>query len=145
MPEGLPSALHLRLPTDLVFVRPARKMVEALLQAQGWDEDAVEEVALVATELVQNAIEHGSRADGTEIADLCVRLHPGAVEMEVTDPGTGKDLGALLERDVTRPVPLDSPRGRGLFLINRLASRLERARAPGGGAVVRVRMESSAA
>jgi len=139
--ERLPSPLVLRLPTDLTFVRPGRKMIEALLRAQGWPEDDLEEVALVATELIQNAIEHGSRGDGREVAEVTIRIEEGAVEMDVLDPGTGRDPRELLERDVTAPVPLDAPRGRGLFLINRLATRLERLRDEGGGARVFVRLE----
>jgi anti-sigma regulatory factor (Ser/Thr protein kinase) len=141
MPEGLPAPVHLRLPTDLVFVRVARKMVEGLLRAQTWPTDSVDEVALVVTELLQNAIEHGSRNDGEECADLTLRLDPDAVVLEVIDPGTGSDPSQLLDRDVTQPVPLDAPRGRGLFLVNRLSCWLERARVPEGGCRVCARME----
>ncbi|MFV1959765.1 MAG: ATP-binding protein [Planctomycetota bacterium] len=141
MTECLPSSLVLHLPTDLAFVRPGRKMIEALLRAQGWPEDDLEEAALVATELIQNAIEHGSRGDGDEVTVVTIRVEEGAVEMEVLDPGTGRDPRELLELDVTLPVPLDAPRGRGLFLINRLATRLDRARDDGGGARVFVRLE----
>lgn len=143
MPEGLPAAVRLTVPTDLVFVRPARKMVEGLLQGQAWPEEAVEEAVLVATELVQNAIEHGSMADGTEEAWVLLTLDEASVEMAVGDPGTGKDPRLLLDRDVTEPVPLDAPRGRGLFLINRLATRLERCQDDAGGCCVRVRLECS--
>jgi len=142
MPEGLPAPIRLVLVTDLVFVRAARKMVESLLVAQGWEEEFVEEAALVATELVQNAIEHGSRNDGTEVVDLLLRLDDAGIALEMSDPGTGKDPRLLLERDVTAPVPLDASRGRGLFLINRLATRFERSRDPQGGCRVRARMES---
>lgn len=141
MPEGLPAPIRLVLMTDLVFVRAARKMLESLLVAQGWPEEAVEEAALVATELVQNAIEHGSLNDGTERVDLTIRLEAGSVLLEMADPGTGKDPRLLLDRDVTAPVPLDAARGRGLYLINRLATRFERTRDPRGGCRVRARME----
>ena len=144
MPEGLPAPVRLVLVTDLVFVRVARKMLEGLLHAQGWGEEAVEEVALVATELVQNAIEHGSKNDGTEIAELWLRLDADAVVLEMTDPGTGKDPALLLDRDVEKPVPLDAARGRGLFLVNRLATRFERSRGDDGGCRVRARMEADA-
>lgn len=141
MPEGLPNPLLLQLPTDLVFVRPGRKMIEGLLGAQGWKEDDVEEAALVVTELIQNAIEHGSRADGSEQTTVAVHVQDGAVVLEVVDPGTGKDPRGLLERDVTAPVPLDASRGRGLYVVNRLVARLERERDAGGGCRVRVRLE----
>jgi anti-sigma regulatory factor (Ser/Thr protein kinase) len=144
MPEGLPAPVRLVLATDLVFVRAARKMIEGLLHAYGWDEETVEEVALVATELVQNAIEHGSRNDGTETAELELRLEDGAIVLEMSDPGSGKDPSLLLERDVEQPVPLDAARGRGLFLVNRLSAEFERSREASGGCRVRARMEADA-
>ncbi len=144
MPEGLPASVRLVLVTDLEFVRVARKMLEGLLHGQGWEEEVVEEVALVATELVQNAIEHGSENDGTETVELEIRLEDAVVVLDMIDPGTGKDPSLLLHRDVTQPVPLDAARGRGLFLVNRLAQRFERSREPGGGCRVRARMEADA-
>ena len=144
MPQGLTAPVRLVLVTDLMFVRVARKMLEGLLHAQGWEEETVEEVALVATELVQNAIEHGSKNDGTEQAELTIRLSDDSIVLEMIDPGTGKDPALLLERDVEQPIPLDAPRGRGLFLVNRLARRLERSREESGGCRVRARMEADA-
>jgi anti-sigma regulatory factor (Ser/Thr protein kinase) len=140
MPEGLPDAVRLRLPTHLAFVRPFRKMLEGLLAAQGWSEESVEDAALVATEVVQNAIEHGSRNDGTETVEASVRIEPDAVLLEVKDPGTGKDPRTFLARNVTVPPDLEAARGRGLFLIHRLSAGFDRALHAGGGCLIRVRM-----
>jgi anti-sigma regulatory factor (Ser/Thr protein kinase) len=143
MPEGLPAPLHLTVPTDMAYVRPGRKMVEGLLGGQGWAEDDIEEAGLVVTELLQNAIEHGSRADGTERAELRVLVTADRIAFVVTDPGTGKDPRLLMERDVTVQVPLDAPRGRGLYLIHRLSLRLDRERTAMGGCLVRAVLECS--
>jgi anti-sigma regulatory factor (Ser/Thr protein kinase) len=141
MPEGLPDSLLLRLPTDLAFVRPFRKMLEGLLAAQGWTEEGVEDAALVATEVVQNAIEHGSRNDGTETVDARVTVDPDGLLLEVKDPGTGKDPRLLLSRDVAQTPDLEAARGRGLFLIHRLSARFDRLLHEGGGCLIRVRLE----
>jgi serine/threonine-protein kinase RsbW len=143
VPEGLPAALTVQVPTDLEFVRPLRKMLEALLGAQGWDEEAVADTGLVATEVIQNAVEHGSRNDGSERIEVIVSLDARLATIEVTDPGTGKGPRALLAQDVTRPPPEDSARGRGLFLVNRMVEALERGALPGGGSRVRVRVRLS--
>lgn len=144
MPEGLPGALCLRLPTHLAVVRPFRKMLEGLLAAQGWGEEEVEDAALVATEVVQNAIEHGSRNDGRETVDVRLVLEAQAVGLEVSDPGTGKDPRLVLVRDVTVPPDLESSRGRGLFLIHRLSARFDRLLTEAGGFRIRVRLEGAA-
>ena len=140
MTEGLPGAITLRLPSHLAMVRPFRKMFEALLAAQGWGEEPVEDAALVATEVVQNAIEHGSRNDGGEDVSVVIELAPHTCTLAVTDPGTGRDPDLLLQRDVTLPPDLASPRGRGLFLIHRMSARFERLRR-GPGCCVRVRLD----
>ena len=143
MPEGLPLPVRLEIPSDLVFVRPVRKMVEGLLYAQGWEEDDVDDATLIITEIVQNAVEHGSRSDGKESILIDIHMEPEAVDMLVIDPGTGRNPKTALERDVETPPPMDDPRGRGLFLIYRLAGMLERTIAEGGGLRIRARKEIS--
>jgi serine/threonine-protein kinase RsbW len=144
VPEGLPAALTIRVPTDLGFVRPVRKMIEALLSAQGWGEEAVADAGLIATEVLQNAVEHGSKNDGSEVVELHVALQVDAATIDVQDPGTGKGTQSLLRQDVTKPPPPDSPRGRGLFLVNRMVQTLDRSTAAGGGSLVRVRVRIEA-
>lgn len=141
MPEPLPAPFRISVPTDLVFVRPVRKMIEAVLVAQGWGEDDVDDAALVITEIVQNAIEHGSRCDGSESVRVACSVQAEAVELEVDDPGTGKDPAEVMRRDPSEPVPLDATRGRGLFLIHRLCATFERSLRDEGGMRIRVRRE----
>ena len=138
MTQALPDSLRITVPTDLAFVRPVRKMVEALLGAQGWAEDDVDDIALVVTEVIQNAIEHGSRGRGDEQVDIWCSPGQGSIEIEVRDPGTGKDPQEAIDRDVTLPVPLDAERGRGLFLIGRLCDEFQREILETGGMRVRV-------
>jgi anti-sigma regulatory factor (Ser/Thr protein kinase) len=143
MADGLPYPLHLEIPSGLAYVRPVRKMLEALLYAQGWEEDDVDDVTLIVTEVVQNAVEHGSRADGKESVHVEILLEAAAVDILVRDPGTGEDPRLALAVDVEAQPPLDSPRGRGLYLIYRLSGVMERSIARGGGLLVRARKELS--
>ena len=144
MPDGLPNAFRIDIPSDLAFVRPVRKMLEGLLYAQGWEEDDVDDASLIVTEIVQNAVEHGSRNDGSEQIEIAIHVRRTAVDLEVRDPGTGKDPTVAVERDVTAPVPMDEPRGRGLFLINRLSIGFERSVEDEGGLLIRARKEIGA-
>jgi anti-sigma regulatory factor (Ser/Thr protein kinase) len=146
-----PTALDVTIPTQLELVRPVRKVLEALLASLGWSDDDVADVGLVATEVIQNAVEHGSKNDGGESVRVCCSIEgegeegvPSAMIVEVRDPGTGKGADSLLSRDVTLPPPEDSSRGRGLYLVHRMAEHLDRGRAAGGGSVVRVRLKASA-
>ncbi len=146
MPEGIPSALHIRIPTSLLYVRFVRKMLEGLLASEGWSEDDVADAGLVATEVIQNAVEHGSKNDGSEAVEVACAFEDGAsVVVEVTDPGTGKGVQSLLGRDVTHPPAEDSSRGRGLYLVHRMSETMDRAQGGLGGSVVRVRLRRMAA
>ncbi len=141
MTESLADNFRIEVPTNLLYVRPVRKMIEAVLKSEDWSEDDVDDTALVVTEVVQNAIEHGSLCDGLERVSVICRLGERAVELEVEDPGTGKNPDELLDRDVTAPIPLEATRGRGLFLIHRLCASLTRERLESGRIQVCVRRE----
>ena len=69
-------------------------------------------VALLASELVSNAVRH-ARSDWVE---LCYGIHPRAVRVEVAD--SGKGFGGP-------PPPPDPDRagGWGLYIVDQLASR----------------------
>jgi anti-sigma regulatory factor (Ser/Thr protein kinase) len=120
-------------------------MLEGLLASEGWGEEDVADVGLVATEVLQNAVEHGSKNDGSEAVEVRCTIPAAEVWIEVTDPGTGKGPQSLLARDVTVAPPLDSSRGRGLYLVARMSKEMERGLAPAGGALVRVRFRRAEA
>ncbi len=144
MPDAPPPVFQVRIPSDLEMVRPVRKILEGLLAAQGWGEEDVADVGLVATEVIQNAVEHGSRGDGEEEVVVRCALEGAEVVIEVRDPGTGKGTVSLLQRDVTVPPPMDSSRGRGLYLVHRMSQCMDRLAGEGGGSVVRVRFRGAA-
>lgn len=129
----------MRIPTSLEMVRPVRKILEALLSSKGWGEEDVADVGLVATEVIQNAVEHGSKNDGCEVVGVRCSLDGEEILIEVSDPGTGKGPASLLERDVTVAPPIDSSRGRGLYLVHRMSQHMDRLRGDAGGSLVRVR------
>ena len=137
------TSLHVRIPTRLEMVRPVRRVLEGLLTAEGWNEEDVADVGLVATEVIQNAVEHGSKNDGSEAVLVRCALEGREVTIEVSDPGTGKGTGSLLDRDVTKPPPVDASRGRGLYLVHRMAKRLDRLQVVEGGSLVRVRFREA--
>jgi len=136
MNAAVPGVVQIRFSTRLEMVRPLRKMLVAVLEAHGWDEEALEDAALVATELLQNAVEHGSRHDGREDVTVRMVVQGDTCDLEVHDPGTGKGPTSLLARDPAQPPDPASDRGRGLFLVHRLSVSLERA-CEGAGACVR--------
>jgi anti-sigma regulatory factor (Ser/Thr protein kinase) len=77
------AAAHL-IPTDADAPRAARDAAALMLSRLGCGNDRAEDLALVVSELVTNAVVHGPRGD------LEFRLHgtPAMIRVEVSDAGT---------------------------------------------------------
>lgn len=94
-------------------VRSARLFAVGLLDDH--DVDVRETVVLLVSELVSNAVQHGGPHDSLATVGVQVETRPDLVRVEVTDAGTGDPRpgdGAV-----------DHPSGRGLLLVEALASR----------------------
>jgi anti-sigma regulatory factor (Ser/Thr protein kinase) len=99
---------HIRLPSDASSPRRARLFVDEVLHR--WHRDgAIERAALIASELVTNAVNHAR-------TDVIVNLEArdGSIFMEVVDGGSGRPR--FLDSDA------DNPRGLGLPIVEALAS-----------------------
>ncbi len=105
-----------------------RRQVTADLRAAGTGAEVVDDVALVVSELVGNAVRHGRGLPGGGL-----RAHwdvaRGVVRLEVEDGGSGPtEVGP-------RPASGTAESGRGLALVGLLATRWGSAATPCGTAV----------
>jgi anti-sigma regulatory factor (Ser/Thr protein kinase) len=96
----------------------ARAFLERTLEAAGIGEGRRFEALLVASELVANAVSHGSRP-GDEIS-FEVSLHGALLRIAVGDAARGHSAPVALTRDDQRPA------GRGLAVVDWLADWSER-------------------
>lgn len=106
-------------------VRSARVFAAGFLD--GHDVHVRETVVLLVSELVSNAVQHGGPYSSTATVALELETRPGLVRVEVTDAGTGDPRpgnGAI-----------NHPSGRGLLLVESLASRWGCDRLPVGKTV----------
>ncbi|MEU3945898.1 ATP-binding protein [Streptomyces sp. NPDC029526] len=94
---------------DARRVRMARQVTAARLRYCGL-EALVDDATLIVSELVTNAIQHGEGAQVT----LTVTVRDGFLRLAVHDETTG--------RPVIRTADDYAERGRGLFLVDRLAA-----------------------
>lgn len=103
------------VPPEPRLLRELRGAVRADLERAGLDAAVVDDAVLCMHEACLNAIQHGA-------GDVHVRweVARGGVTIEVADHGPGVTL-----RPPGEPPPPDRQSGRGLFLIGRLADRLE--------------------
>jgi anti-sigma regulatory factor (Ser/Thr protein kinase) len=90
-----------------------RRRLALDLHRHGIGEETIDDVTLIASELIGNAIRHCSPAerDGLEFA---WQIDPDAIEISVADPSD--------ELPVLRNPAPDSPSGRGLAIVAALAT-----------------------
>lgn len=100
----------LTLPSEPASVAAARGFVRDLLASEDVDQVVATPAILLTSELVTNGVLHAE----TEI-DLLVGIEGEALRVEVVDHGGGCPVAE-------RPAP-DAERGRGLFIVSRLATR----------------------
>ena len=117
--RGLEAELALRIPSDIALIEEAVDVVARHLEAQFVDRRSVRFNCRVAlSEALANAIQYGNANDPSRHVHVRVLFGPHAIEMEVADEGPGFDPVDV--PDPTTPERLESPDGRGIFLIRRL-------------------------
>lgn len=103
-------------------VSAARRRIRGLL---GKGHPASDDVVLLVSEVVTNAVVHSASRDGGKVA-MTVAVGPGSVLVEVSDAGSGASAPHV------RNEP-EAEYGRGMFLVDLLAARWGiREEAPGG-------------
>lgn len=101
-----------KLAGEVTSVRAARSLVDETLRQ--WDcADALDEVTLLVSEVVTNAVMHG----GSDV-EVAVRLLPDALRFEVIDAGS-----APAEVVASSAAAADDESGRGLAIVEALATR----------------------
>ena len=120
-----------RFPGERASVQQARDWLERRLKIVGVPEEAGDTALLLLSELATNQVLHAPTSDHDKAdGDYFVRVFffPDRLRVEVQDVA-----GRAFESHVPAPVP-ESEHGRGLFLVNALASRwgrFESGRGPG--------------
>ncbi|MBI3873148.1 MAG: ATP-binding protein [candidate division Zixibacteria bacterium] len=131
------DAARLVIPSDPERIAEADEFLETTLRRHAVPESLVTDLAIVATELVNNAIVHGNRSDVRKTVSLTIQFTGRDVLIRVADQGTGFDPAAipdpLAEENLLREV------GRGVFIVRSLMDEVRYEQDPGGGTVVVVR------
>ncbi len=137
MVDSSAESVRLVIPSDPHRIAEADEFLERHLRERGVPESLVTDLAIAATELVNNAIVHGNKQDLSKTVTLSVLLTSTDVEIRVTDQGEIFDPKAvpdpLAEENLLKEV------GRGIFIVRSLMDSVEYERGPDGGNVVVVR------
>jgi anti-sigma regulatory factor (Ser/Thr protein kinase) len=104
---------HWTFPADPASVRRARWAVADALPADCAAQLAYD-IVLLTSELVTNAVRHGTRRDEDQLVELILWPADGHYWLAVSDPGDGRPaMGAS---------GLDACRGRGLVLVDAVSA-----------------------
>ncbi len=113
-------------PSEPGTERPASEQVLESLAGISLEPSTMQRLKSAVAEGVMNAIEHGNQSRPELPVEIRVETAPDRVEVRITDQGG-------VAPDLDRPEPnieaklagLDTPRGWGLFLMKRMADRVE--------------------
>jgi anti-sigma regulatory factor (Ser/Thr protein kinase) len=129
---GPPRRLDLTLPAVHQYSRMGRRLVRSFARLDGMPDAEVETLALLASELLSNVVDHGGGEAALEpqestgaVMRLQVWTELGAWRIAVSDQGGGDpaELQPFLEAEIE--VALTDERGRGFFLIKQLSDHVE--------------------
>ena len=117
MNDSAPPEVRLEFSTasEPQAVGQARRALAALEEFHS-DDQVAADVRLLVSELVSNAVTHGSQRQRE--VELVAGVHHHTLRVEVFDGGPGFTLG----EGQSQPNP-EAPSGRGLYLLRRLADR----------------------
>lgn len=113
--------LRLEIPAGLEEAALVAPAVRGIAEAAGFERARASEVALCLQEAAANAVEHACERRREELVSVVLSLEEGVLRTEVRDRGRPMPEGLLDEAGRSEPEPL-AERGRGLFLITRLAA-----------------------
>jgi anti-sigma regulatory factor (Ser/Thr protein kinase) len=111
--HGSGSELSVRFERGPTAASAARNALAAL--EQRLDAGVLDDIRLLVSELVTNAIRHAGISNGGQVG-LDVSINGPRVRVEVADPGAGFD-------PTPRKEAMTKPGGWGLYLVDRIADR----------------------
>jgi serine/threonine-protein kinase RsbW len=137
MSQAPRDSRRLVIPSEPARIAQADEFIEKALREHDLPDGLVSDLAIAATELVNNAILHGNKKDPSKTVTILVEFASGAVMIRVEDQGAGFDPSAvpdpLAQENLLREV------GRGIFIVRSLMDDLTFERVPGGGMAVVLR------
>jgi len=118
MDKPVISGNKIKIPTDLKYLTDVDDFIEGFLRDCGAEESVVADIAISVSELVNNAVAHGSRYAPDQPIIITIDKMNGAVTITVSDHGTGFNPD-----DIADPLAdenLLKEAGRGIFIVRSL-------------------------
>ena len=125
--DNIACDAELRIPGDLIYLRPVRSFIKELAKNTGFSAERVSEIELAVDEIFSNAIEHGSAGSESKIA-ICCSSNDEFMRIIVSDTGCGKGSDerwmAAWSSVVSEKTQPGTERGHGLLLARNLTDEM---------------------
>jgi len=122
---------ELVIPSSQKHLAEADDFIESNLGEIGIDQSLTADIAISATEMINNAILHGNGGNSSKKVLIRLVIEDEKLEVSVMDQGSGFDLTAvpdpLAEENLMKEV------GRGIFIARSLVDKIEFSSEPGWG------------
>ena len=123
MVEHNSKTFQLIISSDTTHLTKVEKLSEEVARFAQLDESDSDDLGIVTTELVNNAIHHGNHDDPSKKVIISFTVNTKKIEIRIKDQGNGFDPAKL--KDPLAPENLMSESGRGIFLIRNLMDTID--------------------
>ena len=113
----------IRIESKISSLHIVEKTVDEATSELGISQECYGKILVSVLEAVNNAIIHGNKSDPQKFVDIEMSSVNGDMIIKVTDQGKG--FNPKMVPDPTIPENLQELNGRGVFLMSRLADKIE--------------------
>jgi serine/threonine-protein kinase RsbW len=118
-----PRIFELKFASDTKYLENVEKLSSKVARIAQLSESDSDDLGIVTTELVNNAIHHGNKNDTNKNVHITFIVDEKKIELRIKDEGNGFNPNEL--KDPLAPENLLSESGRGIFLIRNLMDGLD--------------------
>lgn len=109
--------------SDLQNISIAEQVVDNISTQYNISSEVYGNILVSIIESVTNAIKHGNKLDTSKNVTFTYEVFSNEIVFFIEDEGNGFDYTSIA--DPTLPDNIEKPDGRGVFLINNLADKVE--------------------
>lgn len=113
----------IKIGSDIINIRVVENAIDEVTNDIGISQDYYGKILVSTLEAVNNAILHGNHSDPKKIVDVAISYKSNYLKIKVKDEGSGFKPDEV--PDPTTPEKIESLNGRGVYLMSRLADKIE--------------------
>ncbi len=113
----------LQIDSDTKYLRKVESLSAQVARYAGLNDSQSDDLAIVTTELVNNAIHHGNKNNPQKKVSILFLVNAKTIEIRIKDEGSGFNPAEI--KDPLAPENLMSESGRGIFLIKYLMDSID--------------------